>query len=150
MAAPLTRCVHRLLSNSSNSSSRASRRWCSRRQAGRVCKLVGKHLWEKLPRKWQDGLQPRLSQLMFYWICVRWALRWIWEDRHMMLRELRGLLFHDMWAAEGPPPMQADKVVNELRPFGYALVVGLAYTWFALLQRFAWGSGPSPDLTLDG
>lgn len=47
----------------------------------------------RLPQRWRAWAEPHFKQFAFYAVCARIALRYVWEDRHAMLREATLVVF---------------------------------------------------------
>eukprot|EP00929_Paragymnodinium_shiwhaense_P121358 TRINITY_DN93582_c0_g1_i1.p1 TRINITY_DN93582_c0_g1~~TRINITY_DN93582_c0_g1_i1.p1 ORF type:complete len:339 (-),score=74.66 TRINITY_DN93582_c0_g1_i1:94-1032(-) len=120
---------------------RRNRRACRRR--------VGAALWKRLPAKWQAKLEPQLKTFMFYAMCAKWALRWLWEDRHVLLKDFGLSVADDFWGQEAQPPLSGEKIMSELRPFAYAGCVGAAYCFYDITRRLLQQSSAPIDLPLD-
>lgn len=114
----------------------------------RCCPGCGRRLWTKLSPTRQEWIQSNLQVLGFYVVCVRWAVRWFWEDRHMLLQEFRAIVVYDLWAANDMPPLKSDQVSSELRPFCYALAAGLLYFAYGITTYLMWAPGPAMDMML--
>ncbi|CAE8616891.1 unnamed protein product [Polarella glacialis] len=112
-------------------------------------KRCGRRLWNQLPQRWQERLKPYYTQLLFWMMCAKWAISFVWEDRREILRELWRSLLEDLWAADGRPPCKRSKVRDELRPFTYVLVAGLLYSSWDMASKVAFRVGPPMDLSLD-
>jgi len=129
----------------------ASRRCCSccwfcRRR--RCCAGCGRRLWTRISPTRQEWIQSNLQVLGFYVVCVRWGVRFLWEDRHMLLKELQEIIVYDLWAANDLPPLKSDQVSSELRPFCYALAAGLLYFTYRIVIYLVWAPGPEMDTML--
>jgi len=125
----------------------ASRRCCCCRKRS-CCAGCGRRLWTKLSPARQEWIRANLQVLGFYVVCVRWAVRWLWEDRHMLLQELRAIVVYDLWAANDLPPLKSDRVSSELRPFCYAFAAGLLYFAYGITTYLMWAPGPAMDMIL--
>lgn len=117
----------------------------NRKRSG-YCQRICLWLWSMLPPRCQERLQPYVAQARFYGLCASWALQWLWQDRHEIWREFKDVVADDLWASGGPPPRNAAKVWEELRPFGYALGAGALYGVWDVGRRALWQAGPSMEV----
>lgn len=132
--------------------SRRFRACCSRRSCTRRLRKHWRHLstrlWEALPETCKARLKPMAASWRFYILCARIAMKFLWQDRHEMLQELRSALFVDLCAPEGLPPCRWTQVAEELRPFAYTFVVILLFTLWDVGAKVAWAPKPPMNLTL--
>lgn len=129
---------------------RRHRLWLRRRllRCGRCCGSCSSLLARLVPKRCKERLQPYITQMGFYAMCIRVGLDFVWQDRHEMLRDFRSLVLGDLWSPEGPPPCSVSKIRDELRPFGYALGVGVLYALWDMGKKVAFVQGASMNLTL--
>lgn len=136
----------RMIRSCAKGASRCCLCCCCRRS--RCCAGCRQRLWKKLSPARQEWIQSHVQMLGFYVVCVRWGVRWLWEDRHMLLQELRAIIVYDLWAANDFPPLKSDQVSSELRPFCYALAAGLLYVIYGFAAYLMWAPGPAMDMIL--
>jgi len=123
------------------------RRPCRRRGKG-CCRAVSAVCWKLVPQRFQEKLQPYYAQFFFYLICVRWAARWLWQDRHEMFRELKAAILVDLLAVGARPPFREAKVRDSLRPFQYAVGAWFIYSAWVVGTKVVSSPGPPMDLVL--
>lgn len=114
----------------------------------RGCTRCGSRVWAALPARWKEKAEPVFAQWRFYFMCAKLGFSFLWQDRHEMLRELRVAFLADLATPEGPPPCGATQVREELRPFGYALLVACTYALWDVSRQAIWAPRPPMNLTL--
>lgn len=102
-------------------------------------------MWARLPQAWRGRLEPQVSQWRFYYLCAKWGIQWLWQDRYEMLGDFRAMVFDGVWSPDGPPPLSSENVRDELRPFGYAISIVSAFAIWDLCGRLAWGTAPPEE-----
>lgn len=122
-------------------------RGCLRCRSRRGCiKSCRSQLWQRLPKRWQEKLQPWCQQLAFACVCARWAARMIWEDRHELWSDAKSFLGA---GKNSPPPCSAAGIREELRPFLYALVFGVLLVSLDMGHKIVWAPEPMVDMSLE-
>lgn len=98
-----------------------------------------------------ERLKPYYAQYRFYYLCVRWAVVWLWQDRKELFGELKEALLTDVWDTEGaPPPCSPAEIREELCwPFGCTFGIVIFYILWVSFRQILWGSGPPPEMFLD-